>query len=241
MSTKGIQYPVFLVMVLSAFLSRTPVAADMTVVREVTTTIGKTKSTFTQTIYFTKSKMRTNEPSGTIIITDLDSKMVKVLNPRQKTYIQDTFDDVKKREARLPAKIRKARLSVRETGEKKTIDEYPCEKLVFMTGPSEVEVWITPKITPDPAMVEFNSKFRELTKGLKTFELHGQMGAAFEKRKAYPYLIVIESPVPFGKGTEKTESKVKSVSFDKLDESVFAVPKGYRKTAPPPLRAKKKK
>ncbi len=241
MRTKGISLAVLSVTILLAFAFQTLALADMTVVREVTNIIGKTKSIFTQVIYFTKTQMRTNEPSGKIIITDVASKTVTVLDPNQKAYIQETFDDVKKREAGLPAKVRKATLTVLETGEKKTIDEYPCEKLVFKTGPSEVETWITPKIVLDPAMIEFNSKFRELTKGLKTFELHGQMAATFEKRKAYPYLIIIESPIPFGKGTQRTESKIKKVSYEEVDASVFAVPKGYKKAPPPPLPTKKKK
>jgi len=236
MASARIQYPA--AAFLAAFLSfglLTPCLADMKVTKAVTTTVGDEKTIFIQTIYWTKTKMRTDEPAGRVIITDLDTKTVTVIVPKEKRYARETFEDLKKREAAVSEQLREAKVSARETGQKRTIDGYPCEKLILKAGPMEVEVWVTKKITPDPAVSEFNKKFLDLTRDIKTLNFEGQMRAALEKYNAYPYLTIIEVPLPFAKKTQRTESKVKRVSFDKIDPSVFAVPAGYERiTVPEP-------
>lgn len=227
------------VVFLFSFAFQTESLADMTITKEITTTVGGKKTASPQIIYFGKSKMRTDDPSGLITITDLDAKAMIVLNPKEKTYTQESFDDVKKLEAGLPREVKEAKLSVQEAGEKQTIDGYPCEKLILGVGPSRIEVWITTKIAVDPAVVEFDEKFLKLTRDVKTLNLQGRMRAAFEDRKAYPYLTVIEMPLAFAKGTQRTESKVKKVSYEKIDPSVFTVPSEYRKVAVPSLRQKR--
>lgn len=213
------------------FLSglQTPSLADMTVTQEVTTTLGGKKTTHTQTLYWTKSKARAGMPSGGIVIMDLDTKTFTILNIAGKTYTKQSFEDLKKAEASLPAEMREMKLSVSETGEKKTIDGYPCEKLSLKMGPTEITVWITKKIAIDPAVTEFNKKLLELTKDIKTLAMQARMQAEFEKRKAYPYLTVIEIPLPFAGKTQRMESKVKKVSYEKIAPSVFAIPTGYKK------------
>ncbi len=208
----------------------------MTVTQEVTTVLGPGgagKSTLIQNLYWTKSKARAGIPSGGIAITDLDKKTFTIINTKQKTYIEESFEDLKKREADLPAEFSDIKLSVQETREKKTIGGYPCEKLVFKIGPTEITVWVTKKITIDAAVIEFNKKFLELTKDVKMLNVEGNMRAEFEKRKAYPYLTIIEIPLPFAGKTQRIESKVKKVSYEKIDPSVFAVPADYKKATFP--------
>jgi len=207
--------------------------ADMTVKQEISTTVGDRKTTLTQTVYWTKTKMRMDHPAGMIMITDLYSKMMTVLNPKAKSYTRRSFDQIKKEEDRLPAEVRELKFSVRKTNEKKTIDGYPCEKLVLKAGPMEIVVWITRKIAIDPAVSEFNKKFLELTKDIKTLNIQGKMRAAFEENEGYPYLTIVEMALPFAGKTQKTESKVKDVSYEKIKSSVFAVPDGYKETPLP--------
>ncbi len=202
--------------------------ADMTITQEVTTTLGDKKTTFTQTTYCTKSRLRSASPSGTFTVIDLDKKNMTVLNTKGKTFMVQTFEDLKKLQAFMPAEMKEMKLSVRETGEKKTMDGYPCEKLVFKMGPSEIIVWMTSKIAIDPAAAEFNKKFLELTKDISGVNVQGQMRAEFEKRKAYPYLTIIEMALPFAGKTQRIESKVKKVSYEKIAPSVFAIPEGYK-------------
>jgi hypothetical protein len=216
------------VAVLFSLALETTSFADMTVTNTITVTVGEKTTLFTQTMYWTKSKMRTTDPSGRIMITDLDSKTIIVLMPQEKRYIRDSFDEVKKREAMLPKEIREAKLSVRETGEKRTIDGYPCEKLVFETGSAEITNWVTKKIALDPALKEFNKKFFSLTEDIKTFHLGAQMNAAVEKRGAYPYLVISDMRLPFAGTTQRTESRVKKVSYEKIEASLFAVPEDYK-------------
>ncbi len=227
---------------LAAFLTfglQTASVADMTVTQEITSTLGKEKSTSTQNIYWTKSKMRTGHPAGMISIVDLDAKTMTILNPKAKSYTRRSFDEIKKDEAGVPEQVRDAKLSVRETGEKKTVDGYSCEKLVLKIGPTEITVWATNDIKIEPALSEFNKKFLELTKDIKILNIQGQMRAVFEEKKVYPYLTVIEVSMPFGGGTQRTESKVKKVSYDKIDASVFAIPAGYKETPLPQMPGQK--
>ena len=183
--------------------------------------------------------MRTFHPAGIIVITDLDAKTVTALNPKQKTYAPNTFQEIKQREAALPAKVEEMELSVQETGEKKTMDGYPCEKLIFKIGPAEITAWVTTKIAVDPAVVEFDKKLLELTKGIKSLNLQPQMRAAFEKRKAYPYLTITEVPAVFGGNAQRIENRMKKVSYEKIDPSVFAIPEGYKKATMPPIPSQK--
>jgi len=208
--------------------------ADMTVTQDVTSTVGDKKTTSTMTTCWTKTKKRTDHPGGMISITDLDSKTITVLKPKQKRYIQQSFQDAEKQEDAFPAMLREAELSVSETGEKKTIDGYPCEKLVFTVGPAEITAWITKKIAIDPAMVEFDRKFLELTKGLRGLNLKAQLQAALDKRNALPYLTIIEDH-PSPNKTLRSELKVKKVSYEKIEPSVFAIPSGYEKVTLPPM------
>jgi len=213
--------------------------ADMTVTQEVTTTVGDEKTTFTQTIYCTKSRLRTADPSGMVSIIDVGKSMMIILDTKTKSYTEHTFEQMRKRQALLPAEMRKMKLSVRETGDKKTIDRYPCEKLVFKVGPTEIAVWITEKITIDPDTMEFNRKFLELTKDISGVNIQGHMRAEFEKRKAYPYLTVIEIALPFVGKTRRTEARVKKVSYQRIEPSVFAVPDEYKKQTLPAMPAAK--
>lgn len=206
---------------------------DMTVKQEITTSVGNKKTTSTQTVYWTKTMMRMDHPMGMITITDLDSKMMTVLDPKGKTYTRRTFDQIKKDEARLPKSIREPEFSVRKTNEKKTIDNTPCEKLVFKVGPTQIVVWVTKNIKTDPAVKEYNKKFTELTKDVKTLNVQGKMRAAFDEHGGYPYLTIIEVSLPFTGGTQKTESKVTDVSYEKIESSVFAVPPGFKEKALP--------
>lgn len=207
--------------------------ADMTVTQEITTTVGDSKTTFTQAIYCTKTKMKSADPSGMVIIIDLEKKAFTILNPKEKSYMEQTLQDMKEAEAGLPAEIREMKLSVRETGEKKTIDGYPCEKLVFKAGEMDIAVWMTKKITFDAAVTEFDKKFLELTKDIKALNIQARMRGEFEKRKGYPYLTIIEIPLPLAGKTQRMESKVKKVSYERIDASVFEVPAGYKPMAIP--------
>lgn len=213
--------------------------ADVTVTQEVTTTVGESKTTLTQTTYVTKDKMRTADPTGRVIIGDLEAKTITILDPEQKQYIVQSLEDMKKWEAALPAEFREMKLSVQETGEKKTIEGYPCEKFVFKMGPTDVTVWATDKIAVDAAAAEFNTKFLELTKDVKSLNLQAQMGSALLKRKLTNYVAVIETPLPFAGQTQRIESKVKKVSYEKIDPSVFAIPEGYKRMGLPAMPAAK--
>jgi hypothetical protein len=215
--------------------------ADMTVVKEVTRRMDGEKSTFTQTTYWTKSKMRTDDPSGRVIITDLDREGILILVPKEKKYLEQSFEDVKKRQAALPEHVKKEimgmKVSVRETDEKRTIDGYPCQKLIIKAGPRDITVWITKKIAIDPVVLEFDKKLLKLTKGIRSLSIQAEVRAVLEKRNAYPYITLAEAPLPFAGKTETSESKLKKVEYEKVDPSVFAIPADYERivlpTAPP--------
>lgn len=220
---------------LTSLALQTAPRADMTVTQEVTVQTGEKRSTSGGTVYWTATKKRDYDSHGNITITDLDTKTMTVLDPKEKAYAVITFDEMKEREASLPEKlrpIREAKLSVQETGETRTLDGYPCERLVLKVGPTAITVWVTDKIKVDPALVEFNTKFLELTKEIKTINIQAQMQAAFAERNVYPYLTIIEMPLLKG-DKQIVRSRAKEVSYEKIDPSVFAIPEGYKEEAPP--------
>ncbi len=233
--------PALAIIVLLSFGLRWACLADMTVTKKVTNTVGDKKTSFDQTTYWTKSKMRTDDPSGWIMITDLDSKAITILVPKEKKYLQQSFEDVKKRQPGVSEEVRKEimgmKIAVRETGEKQTIDGYPCEKLVIKAGRQDITVWVTKKIAIDPVVAEFDKKFLELTKEIRMLSIQAEVRTVFEKRKVYPYVLTAETPLPFAGKTEISESKLKKVEYKKVDPSVFAIPADYERivlpTAPP--------
>jgi hypothetical protein len=229
--------PALAIIVLLSFGLRWACLADMTVTKEVTNTVGDKKTTFDQTTYWTKTRMSTDDPSGKIVIIDVDAKTITILDPKEKKYIQDSFEDVKKREAAVPEQVRKQitgmKVSVRETGQKRTIDGYPCEKLVLTAGPTEITVWATKKITIDPVVAAFDKEFLALTRDIATLALQAKVRAVFEKRNVYPYVTIVEVPLPFAGQTQTSESKLKKVDYEKVDPSVFAVPSGYERITVP--------
>ncbi len=209
--------------------------ADMTVTQEVTRTAGDSTTTTIQTTYRTKTKMRTDHLAGFVIITDIETHTVTALNPKQNTYVPNRFGDLQDAEARLYPKAGGIQFSVKETDEKKDIDGYPCEKLVFTVGPGEIVAWVTQKIAIDPSVTEFNNKFLELTRHVKSLNAQAQMEAAFDKLKAYPYLTIVEVSPRLSDKVERIETKVKNVSYERIDPCVFAIPSGYKKLSVPPL------
>lgn len=209
--------------------------ADMTVTQEVTVQTGDKRTTSGGTVYWTATKKKDYDSQGNTAITDLDAKTATVLHPHEKTYTVITFDEMKEQEASLPEDMRsigEAKVSVEETGEKRTLDGYPCERLVLKVGPTAITVWVTKQIKVDPAVIEFNKKFLQLTKEIKTLNIQAQMQAAFSQRNLYPYLTIIEVPLLNG-GKQTVRSRVKQVSYEKIAPSVFAIPEGYKEEAPP--------
>lgn len=209
--------------------------ADMTVTQEVTVQTGEKRTTSGGTVYWTATKKRDYDSHGNIAVTDLDAKTATVLHPQEKTYTVITFDEMKEQEASLPEDMRsisEAKVSVEETGEKRTLDGYPCERFVLKVGPTAITVWVTKQIKVDPAVVEFNKRFLQLTKEIKTLNIQAQMQAAFSQRNLYPYLTIIEVPLLNG-GKQIVRSRVKEVSYEKIAASVFAIPGGYKEEAPP--------
>ncbi|MDP2895156.1 MAG: DUF4412 domain-containing protein [bacterium] len=222
------------ILFLAPVLQTTP-RADMTVTQEVTVQTGDKRISSGGTVYWTAMKKRDYDSHGNITITDLNTRTMTVLDPKEKTYAVITFDEMKEREASLPEKlrpIREAKLSVQETGETRTLDGYPCERLVLKVGPTAITVWVTKQIKVDPALVEFNTKFLELTKEVKMLNIQAQMQAAFSQRNVYPYLTIIEMPLLKG-DKQIVRSRAKEVSYEKIDPSVFAIPEGYKEEAPP--------
>ena len=218
-----------------ALVLQTAPRADMTVTQEVTVQTGDKRTSSGGTVYWTAMKKRDYDSHGNITITDLNTRTMTVLDPKEKTYAVITFDEMKEREASLPENlrpVRDAKVSVQETGETRTLDGYPCERLVLKVGPTAITVWVTKQIKVDPALVEFNTKFLELTKEVKMLNIQARMQAAFSERNVYPYLTIIEMLLLKG-DKQIVRSRAKEVSYEKIDPSVFAIPEGYKEETPP--------
>lgn len=117
----------------------------------------------TSKLYFKGQKMKT-DTGTTATILDFEAQTITTLNSTQKTYTVTGFNDVAAgaRQAEIEAKV-----DIRETGQKKTINGYNASELVMtmevdspqarQMGPMQMEMdmWISPDVPGYREMHDF--------------------------------------------------------------------------------------
>jgi len=212
------------------------VFAVVKVVNHTATIIdGKEQSSGDTTTYYTEDKLRMEAPNGMITIVRLDKAAIWSLDPNTKTYTEQTVEQMIEQMKNIPKGMMDIELDVEKTDEKKKIGKYNCRKIIIsmkmMGMPTETEIWATKDIEVDSVMLKFTENAQKVFEEVPMLkQTYGMFEEVFDL-KAYPVETVTEMNV-FGRMT-KNSSTLKSISEEKLDDSLFEIPEGYSKSKMP--------
>lgn len=204
---------------------------DMTFVQEEgQPSGGKTGGRNRITTYITSTKMKTETSRGAIVIFDIENKKVINLDSETKKYSISGLDQWANMQRSMPEEIGKFVPKVTVTEETKVVNGYKCTKVIFEMGVITQTCWVTREIKPDKATVELNEKWAELYKDIPIIASKKVMWRQYQKMNAFPVKIItiIKPPMPYA-----STMILKSHNYDKIDPSVFEIPKNY--TALPTL------
>jgi hypothetical protein len=180
---------------------------------------------------YTEDKERMEVLNGTIItIIRLDKKVIWSLNSKDKIYGEITPEELNGPD---PLKKEEIKMLITETKENKKIGDYECIKVIVVMNIRDYsmrhEVWGTKDIAIDPALVTFTENLDRVFKDNITHGPYNMMMLKLFDMKLYPVEILSEFNIQGEKS--KMSTKLKSISTDKLEDSVFEIPNGYNKEA----------
>ncbi len=196
------------------------------------TTSGMTHQSYLQKTWFEKDYMKVETPKQ-ILIFDFKKRIVYMLSPKRKTYMEMSFDQMKAMVNMAVQMMKqfgassKMEVKVRVTGEKRKVNGYEC----------------TVVITEIPAMNQrtemcYTDKIKVYDREyiLKQFEtmLPEEIYADFAKKMkdlaklGFPVYTKTETSV-MGRKTV-TEQVLLKIEEKNIPPSEFAVPAGYKKT-----------
>lgn len=194
-----------------------------------------------QEVWMKKDKIATIGPKNSVIIR-ADKKVQYIIDHEKKTYTEISMDFSKmtsgvdkeagqQMQDMMKNMMKDVKISVKPTGEKKKINNWNCKKYIqeieMMMGPMTMEIWATEDIKIDatifshylggqfaamPGMAQHMDKIMEESKKIKGTYVLTQTS-----------LNVMGSQIKTS--VELLEFKEKSAP-----DSVFEIPKGYKKT-----------
>ncbi len=215
--------------VTAAFFSLGPllyVFADMTFVQQQLTSVGgKTQSPVIVTTSFTSAKMRTEISTGEITIVDLEKMKLFNLNTKNKKYRTTDLKDWAAKMKSLPGELSEIEAKITVTDDTKQIGAYKCTKIVAEMGAMKQTTWVTTEIKTDKAVLEFNEKQSGLFKDIPLILSKKTIWDQYRKMKAFPVEIILEITTP--DFASRTESLLQTHNYDKIDTSIFEIPKDY--------------
>jgi hypothetical protein len=203
------------------------VFSDMTIVQKVETSgvMGQPATKGNMTIYIKGSKMKVDNMGQSMSqIVDIDSGMMFIINPAQKTVMTATVDQMKQYAGML-GQAGQGGASAQKTGNSKEVNGYPCEEYKITTSgmvSSETIACVSDKIES----AEFE-KFRKFSEDLTKF------GALPADIKGYP--VVSDTKMSIMGQNVTSHSEIVSVSYDAVPDSVFAIPSDYKTTEMPQM------
>ena len=194
--------------------------------------------------YMKSMKLKTvGEEDSHVGIVRADKEMIYMVNPKEKTYSEMSFDDLEKQMAAASEEMKKAQeqlkdlppeqrkmmegmmggmmkdvdYAVEKTGEKKTVAGYSCEKVLLKDGEKVAGTfWVTKDLG---TMTEYAKDWSKLMDKIA----RGPMAKMLKKLSDLGGF-VMESSMS-GVSTMTTKLEKRSVS-----DGEFEVPEGYKKT-----------
>jgi hypothetical protein len=203
--------------------------ADVKIVNDVKAMMnGKDQGSGENISYYKLDRARMESPSGGISIIRLDKSVMWVLDPKEKTYMEITAEQMKAMAALMKGEIKP---EVEKTEETKKIGKYNCTKILvtmkIMGTTTTTEVWGTSEIEPDETLVKFSEKMAEVFKDNPNLQSSNKMMQDIYGMGMFPVQIYTKAKM-MGMESENT-STLKSISTDELDDSLFELPEDYTK------------
>ncbi len=188
-----------------------------------------------ESTWFTADRVRSDQENRSVILR-LDKNAVLLVDHAKKTYMEIPLDMGKE----LPKEMKAMpgmsfKVTVKETGETKTINAWKCRKYLQETDmgmmPSTSEVWATEDLRIDPALyARYNAALFASGPGRKPAALEDMM-KEWKKVKGVPVLTVTTSTIMNAKMTSSVE--LTEFREGKAPAGHFEVPAGYKKEAMP--------
>ena len=212
------------------------VRADMKVVNDQVTKVGDDENRGEQVTYYKEKMARMDDPSGASTIIRLDKGVIWTLINEEKEYSEMSLEKMAETMEKMKEFL-KIDKDMKKTDEEKKIGEYKCVKVVtnmsMMGSKMTFTSWVTKDIKMDPAMLKFAENAEKAFENIPVLKIAFGMVKDFTDEGYFP--VLIEHKVEaFGQKQEST-STLKSVSYDKLDDSLFEIPEGFKKTESNPL------
>lgn len=198
-----------------------------------------------QTIWMAANMMRHDEAGASMIIR-LDEKKAYYLDNSAKSYVEMPLDFEKamtdleaatgkkdkemEEQMKMAQSMFKMKMTITDTGEKKTINKWNCRKYIReMTmgmGPVKSEVWATEDLKMDLDLyAQFNAVMMAMQPGAK--ESIEQATAEMKKLKGVPVLTITTANV-MGANMKSTEELLE-FKEGKAPDGIFEIPAGYKK------------
>ena len=210
-------------------------AQDVTL-KSTSTTNGREIQT---TQYISPTATRNSTPDGTDIILRLDQQKMYVVQTKQKTYSELTFDEIQKRAAAattgtegLPpeaaAQMQKMMggmgggMTVNDVGPGETIAGYATEKYHIVMGSAEMDEWMAPAIVLSPMFYDAMMAILPSNPMFDTKKLYGEL----KKLKGVPMKSVTTMKMMGQVIT--TTTVVSSVDKSPIPAAAFEVPAGFK-------------
>lgn len=202
-----------------------------------------------QTIWMAPNMMRHDEARASMIIR-LDENMAYYLDNTAKSYIEMPLnfekamtkletatgkkDKEMEEEMKMAQSMFKMKMTITDTGEKKTINKWNCRKyireMVMGMGPVTSEVWATEDLKMDfDLYAQFTTIMMAMQPGAK--ESIEQATAEMKKVKGVPVLTITTANV-MGANMKSTEELLE-FKEGKAPDGTFEIPAGYKKMSAP--------
>jgi hypothetical protein len=193
-------------------------------------------------LYYSESRLRTDRPeSGLTTVMDFKEDRLILIDHRSGRYVdaklsqweKEVGDRLKKERHRVQPKKRK--LTLRKTGEKKTINGFKTEKVeILADGELVEEDWVT----RDMDLKEVDNVMEKAAGGVtSSLWLDTKEGREiFDLVKPYGFPILTRDyGLVYGLGGIDV-LEVKKIKRQELKDEIFEPPAGYQPILPEPLR-----
>ena len=203
-----------------------------------------------QQVFFKADKMKTVDlNTGDMMILRLDKELMWNVNKAKGTYTEVKFSEVQSGMKEMQAEMKKMsaeerkmmkkmmggkmnsimgeegkmNISIKKTGERKTIGGFKCKKYVYyLDNDPMVDFWMTDKY-------QLGSEFVEVYQKMGMFK--GNITEESKKMKGFP--IQTHSKIETGMGKFESVVTVTKITPKSISNSEFNLPKGLKKQSMP--------
>lgn len=195
-----------------------------------------------QEVWMKKDKIATIGPNTSVIIR-ADKKVQYIIDHKKKTYTEISMDFSKmasgadkeagqQMQDMMKNMMKDVKISVKPTGEKKKINNWNCKKYLqeieMMMGPMTMEIWATEDIKIDETI--FSHYLTGQFAAIPGMAQHMEKITKESKKIKGTYVLNQTTTNVMGSQI-KTSVELLEFKDTKAPDSVFEIPKGYKKAS----------